>query len=531
MKNKLRLSALVLVFAMLLAACGNNGQVSNNTSNLPKGEVEYPIETDDAVSVWMTLDPSVSATVATANELPFIKELQERTGIKMEITHPAANQAAEKFNIMMASGQFPDICIYYIGSTPEGPSGLMDGGYVHELTEDFMKDYSPNMYKLLTSNEDLAKAVRTSDGRYFGFPSFSNSDSISSAVGLMMRKDWLDELNLEVPETLDDWHTVLTAFKDKKGATAPLTFLKYDLLNRASTFVGAFGIGYGLYVDDNGKVQYGLVKDEFKQFLEMFSQWYKEGLVDSNFVSQDYDTLKSKMLTGKSGATVGWCGDLLGGLIDAKPDEKYDLVAAPYPTLKKGDICEFGQKSDLYSMPSVWISGTSENKELAARLLDYAYTDEGSLLFNYGIEGKTYEVVDGTPKFTDYVVNNSDGLGVTEVLGQYTQLTYGGFPFKMDVNASLQRYSLDQQKDALLKWSNTNALNHKVKGTLGDEAQSIVSNYLTDINIYVDEATSQFMMGIKPLSEFDSFVETIKSMHIDEVIAAYQKAYDEYAKQ
>ena len=95
--------------------------------------------------------------------------------------------------------------------------------------------------------------------------------------GPIVRKDWLDELGLSMPETIDEWHNVLTQFKEKKGAAAPLAY--HDNMLRNGDFIGAYGIKMDFFIE-NGKVVYGPYDKRYKDFLTTFAQWYKEGLID-----------------------------------------------------------------------------------------------------------------------------------------------------------------------------------------------------------------------------------------------------------
>ena len=102
-----------------------------------------------------------------------------------------------------------------------------------------------------------------------------------------MRADWLEELNMDVPETIDDWHEMLVAFRDEMGADVPLILPKSGRSGN-SIFVSAFGVGSGFYQVD-GKVQFGPIQDGFKEYLTLMNQWYNEGLLDPDFAATSSD--------------------------------------------------------------------------------------------------------------------------------------------------------------------------------------------------------------------------------------------------
>lgn len=128
----------------------------------------------------------------------------------------------QEFNLVLASNDLPDVWMNNWLNFPGGPKRAIDQGYILRLN-DIIDKYAPNFKKVLQENPQIAKDIRTDEGDYYAFP-FIRSEFDKTYVGPIIRKDWLDELGLPVPETIDEWYTVLKAFKEKKNAAAPLTF-------------------------------------------------------------------------------------------------------------------------------------------------------------------------------------------------------------------------------------------------------------------------------------------------------------------
>lgn len=529
--SKKRVLSMVLALAMTvgLTACKSEKNGNQGGSNLPAGEVSYPIKEAEGMKLtyWKDLDADVSKVAVTENDTEFYKYLEEGTGIEVEFIHPPAGQAAEKFNLMLTSGDLPDIFQYNLSKTAEGAETLVKNGYVYPLTEDFLKNYMPNYWKRLQEDEELRKSVRLNDGTYYAVSSWRESDSMTTYAGPMIRQDWLEDLGLDMPETIDDWYVTLKAFKEKKGATAPFTVTStYAFVN--GVFTGAYGTNLDFYVKD-GKITHGVYDKSLKDFVVTMNKWYNEGLIDKDFPSINNEQLNTKMLTGKSGATYGMIGSGMGALLAAAPDETYKLAAAPYPALKKGGVSEFGQKSARYNEPCFMISATSPNKELAARFLDYGFTEEGHMLYNFGREGVSYEMVDGIPTFTELITNNPEGISSALALSKYAHCTYMG-AYEMDERFFKQQYAYQEQKDAIDVWKNTNAKDHFIVdyNAATAEEQSEIAKYLTDINIHISENVTKFIAGIRPISEWDKFIEEVKGLNIDKVLELKQNAYDRY---
>ena len=129
-----------------------------------------------------------------------------------------------------------------------------------------MDSSAPNLKKLIEQKPDLEKQLTTDKGDYYVMPALSY-DTYTNFGGLFLRKDWLEDLNMAVPETIDEWETVLTAFKDQKGATAPLSYIKeYLSMAENNTWHNAFGTGRSFYLD-NGTVKYAPAEQGYNCLL------------------------------------------------------------------------------------------------------------------------------------------------------------------------------------------------------------------------------------------------------------------------
>lgn len=529
-----RIFAIVISLCLIvvtLAGCGNAREKGGNQSAMEKGKIEYPIETTETLTIWKPLDSSISTLYTSENELEFTKKLYEETGIKVEYIHPPVGQEVEKFNLMIASGELPDIIEMSLSTTTEGADGLLSGGYVMEFSEDFLKNYAPNYWETLCNNDGMKKMATSTSGKFYGFSPLRETDDMTVFIGPMVREDYLKKAGLEIPETIDDWHTMLTKFKEM-GIENPLSLLGTRGVFNYGLFAGAYGTPLDFYTD-NGVVKYGPMEKGFKDFVITMRKWYEEGLLDQNFVSTRQDELDRKVLNGETGATFGYVGSGMGKWLSAKDgDSQFKLIGVPYPSLKKGEVSPYGQKDLRFYEPKYWISGTCKNPELAARFLDYGYTEKGRMLYNFGIEGVSYEMKDGEPIFTDVVLNNPDGLTSTQALAIYAHSTSTG-PYEMDKRFFFQQYAYKEQAEAIKAWAKTDAANHKAYGNLmlDEKEKPELGVIMTDINSHVYEYLAKYIMGKKDLSNYDTeFVERMKELNIDRAIELMQIGCDRFEK-
>jgi putative aldouronate transport system substrate-binding protein len=482
------------------------------------------------LSYWAELNGNAGSVRPSFQDVPFFQEWQQRLGVQLKFIQPPANQAKEALNVLLASGDLPDMMEYEWNQFPGGPVKAINDGYIIRLNE-LIDKYAPNLKKYLSEHPEIDKQIKTDDGSYYVFPFIRGDDLLRTYQGPIIRKDWLDELGLQTPATMDEWYMVLKAFKEKKGVEAPLTFLGVPntLFGiESGGFVGAFGVKKGFYLDQ-GQVKFGPIEEGYKQFLATFRRWYAEGLIDKNIATVDTKTMDSNMISGRSGATIWNAGAGIGKwqpIVQAK-DKKALFEPVPYPVLKKGERPKFGQRSYAYEgTGGVAISSNSKHAEEAAKLLDYGYGPEGHMLFNFGIEGISYSMKEGYPKYTDLILNNPDKLAPAQALAMYSRASYFG-PFVQDIRYMEQFYTLPQQKKAVQLWSNTDADKNMMPQVPKTELESAeLSSIMNDVTMLVDEMSLKIILGVEPVDAFDAYVSQIKSLKIGRAIQIQEQALE-----
>lgn len=491
----------------------------------------YPVSSSETLTYWCELNQNVSANFASLGDTPFAKEWEKETGIKLEFQHPPANQGNEQFSLLLADGNLPDLMEYAWMNYPGGPEKAITDGNILALN-DIFDQYCPNIKKYLEENPDIDKMIKTDEGHYYVFPFIRGDKKLCNTIGPMIRKDWLDELNLEVPETIDEWETVLKAFRDQKGASAPFSW-EYTMgaLTDWNPFMLAYGVTRSFYLADDGTVRFGATEQGYKDYLTLFNRWYAEGLLDPDLATLALDQVSAKITSGDAGASLGWAGSRMGTWINAaiQTDPGFMLAAAPYPTLEKGDYPEFGQIDNQYpNQGCVAITKSCKNVELAARLMDYAYSEEGHMLFNFGIEGESYTMIDGYPTYTDMILNNPDGWSVAQSLSAYVRGNYNG-PFVQDIRYLEQYYTIETQKVSNQIWGETNGEKHKIPPITptADESREY-STIMNEINTYRDEMTLKFIFGTESLDNFDNYVKTIENMGLARALEIQNLAMERY---
>ena len=355
------------------------------------------------------------------------------------------------------------------------------------------------------------------------------------AWGLAIRQDWLDELGLKTPVTYDDLHDVLKAFKEQKGATKPFS-IDASGVPGYNSFTGGLGFYVALpggicatneyFYQVDGKVKYGPIEPGYKEYLTMMAQWYQEGLVDPDFLSvKNFNDLTSIMSSGKTGVAV--LPKPMFAMLKANSSEpNFRMVALANPVKNPGDkIHIVNANSWTFPGDGIAISTACENPDLAAQYLNMWYTDEGTTLLNYGIEGETYNMVDGKPQPTELITKNPDGLSLIDALCKYCVFQ---FAFRSDYSRQYFGIS-DDQMNAHKAWlSNADSAYNMPSTSLTGSEASTYAEVMNDINTYVQETTVKMIMGLTPLTDYDKMIQTIENMEIDKAIEVKQAALDRY---
>ena len=548
-----KITALICIFALLcimIAGCvsdndndipvadnqggGNANAGTSTTTPAPANEPEepeegaigtFPIPGDHSLVYWVGLNSNVSANFTGLNETPFGQALIEQTGVNVEFLHPPAGQETEQFNLIIASMDFPDIMeINWLNDYHGGPERAISDGVIHRLN-DIIDRYAPNTKNFLENlRPDLGRLVITDESSYFVFPFLRESEPLRVFTGSFMRADWLNDLNMDPPETLDEWEDILTAFRDEKGAIAPFAYQWWQRGN--CPVASAYGIRIGFFINDAGNVSYGYVEDAYLDYVTRMNRWFRDGLLDPDFGTTPGDVWIARITGGDTGAALGNIGAGIGVLMNAMADDPvFDLVPVQTPVLQRGQQPRLGHMDAAFSGGhSAAITTGAQNVEVAARFLDFGFSEQGYRLYNFGVEGVSYNMVDGFHQYTDLIMENPNGWPIGQAIASVARASYGG-PFVQSEDYVWQFFRLQRQRDALDLWSRADSERFVLPPiTLLPDEASRIAMVLGELGTYVEEMHLRFVFGEEPLDNFDNFRDTIYRFGLQEVLDIYTEA-------
>jgi putative aldouronate transport system substrate-binding protein len=493
--------------------------------------VSYPIDTDETLELMATFPDTLFSSYPNGlADCQIYQVAEEQTGVKMTYNSLSTNSSSEQFNVIIASGSYPDLIGWGLDIANGDDAAVEDDIYL-DLSE-YVAKYAPNYYNLLSSDEELLQTALTDSGYLTSFYTLRTEQALEKA-GLVIRTDLLEKLGLDKPYTVDEFETVLAAFKDE-GLEQPLVMLAPGAI-QDNWLSGAFDVpafcnNFPLsvvptYVVD-GEVKFGPLEDGFKDYLTLIHDWFEKGYISADFVSKNSNwngpDYSNAITNGEAGIFYADQGNI-SGYIAASEVEGFDLEATYDMHADSDSVNHFAEYQNKAASNGFHITSNCSNIELACQWGDWWYSDEASLLANYGVEGVSFEYVDGVPKFTETVTEAPEGQ--RDALLIYA--SNGTISCVIDNNAISSGY--DQvDVDAPAIWDTGMDDAYVIPDTvvLSADEETEANGIYSDIETTCMEYIAKFINGDKSLDEYDSFVETLESMNIQGYLDIYQEAYD-----
>lgn len=502
-----------------------------------------PIVTDGSVKLtfYMAMESGSEQKMTTYDEHPAILTLEERTGVDITFIHPPAGDDGTYFNMIVASGEYPDVWIttgfkdYYPGGVPQA---IEDG--ILANTNDLIDQYG-DYYLQEVAKWDAAtvKNMKTDEG-YWRLGAANQRVPVldQQHSGLVMRKDWLEEWGLEVPTTLDEMTEVLRKFKEN-GVEVPFAMQQFDswYYGSSNMLSAAFGVmSDGFQLNDDGKtVTYSRLDPGYKDYLSYLNSWMNEGLIDRDYVNRVEEDARKLVANGKSG--MCWIGNWTTKELTALgkvEDPEFELIGIS--SLKPNDnpefINEFGDPIVNGTSGQSWaISATSPYQKEAMKVLDYLYSHEGIELMVFGPEEWEGNVIhttndDGTRVFSDYMLNNPK-LEYNTIRYQYTIQSLSS-EYCSDMEA--QQYNAPINAQCWEAWTKDLTNRRRIPSPISMTAEESTTyvNTMNTIKTFILEKINKIICGDEPIDNWEGYVEQLHTYGIDTCVEIQQAAFDRY---
>ncbi len=561
-----KLLALLLSAAMMLTlavSCGDDAPSSSNSNTsgssseeetiTPLTEITLPIVEDPITCTnWMVW----SNDYRTIEEIDAYNKLAEVTNVYMDYTTVPGTAATEKFGLLLASGDYPYILDANMGSQyiayPGGDDAGISDGIWRDLT-DLIPIYCPNYMQYVNVTDDVRRQITTDEGRYAAMYMLRcRYDSIEDQtvviepepawMGLAIRQDWLDALNLEVPVTVDDLYNVLTAFKNAGYGT--LGMAGNGIVGNTTPYlISAWGITNEFYVEEDGTtVGYGPVTDAYRDYCSTMNKWYEEGLIYQDFMS---NTIVNDSTTLWANGTIGvytaaWVS-IHGNFYETGRTDNEDFWLTPMVNIvmNEGDTAKVTYQSDTAIAP-MYITTTCPDEYVPYVLqwADYRYTWDGMLLGDLGVEGVSYEVDPSSEYyyvFTDAVMNHNEGGAIISPITARRLYNLDNFHglYNWEIMWNMYRQAgQGHYLEGYETWAQeTDDIMIPLRVSFTTDEGLEYNNLYVDCKSYVEENTVQFIAGTLDIDDdavWENFISGLESMNYQRCLELKQTAYTRY---
>lgn len=536
-KNVNRLAAMGLTAAMVLGvtACGGSGETA---------EV-------DTTQTNFKIFAGISALSPDNSEKPIVQQLNEAMGVTIEWNCVSGDTLTEKKNLVLNAGSdLPDALMAASLTDSElitgGASGLLIPleSYINEET-------MPNLCKIIEKRPNLLASCTMPDGHIYGLPGisemgFEHSDGNTYYIGAIpqftaINTAWLEAVNMEMPTTVDELHDVLVAFKENDvngngDATdeIPMSFIFPESNGAWCAGMGTFLAPFGCtdYTMDHkaikdGKVYYQAASDEYKNAIAYYHDWFTEGLIDIEIFSQDSSQYiaKGNGDDARLGVFVWW---EIPEVVGAERAEDYAYL----PILDGPDGTHHVNLNEMGTTGHDSFSVTKEckNPELLLKWVDQRYDPIISMQCIYGPIGTYWtdepdengcyslrELAEG--ETAGELKSKNEWIGPSEQLAE----DYGTYYYMED----RAQERLDDLKNFWFQYVDSTEYYPSVVYT--EEEIETINDKLSDIKSMTEERVSHWLRDGGIEDEWDQYLSDLDNMGLQDVIGAWQAAYDRYA--
>lgn len=495
-----------------------------------KYAVSLPLSEDGAtVSMYLLLPPFITAMVDSPSDLAVLHALGERTGLTLDITAGNYLDGSTVINLMIATGSYCDV-INHIDLYASGLDAAVENEVVIDLSDYILNDMPNLMASLTAYDDDVIKQMTTASGYIAYFPQIHAEPYVDNFT-IGVQANLMEELGIAEPATFEELHDLLAAVNQAYGLQYGMRSDGFDqaLLCGYNITTGQVGLE-GLRVVD-GEVQFSGITDEMYRYIAMIQQWYSEGLIFNDFISYE-DFEQTNMVAA---GTLFGNGNVNAQTINEANANGISVKALHFVTPSSGEALKIRGSGEIIRTPSWSVSTQCDEETLGyiISLVEYLYSDEGTILFNYGIEDEAYILdANGEPQWSDLIMNYEGGtttaamIYATATPSEYLPGIYDDAKF----NFSYTDVMLEA--DDIINHSSTGEYDYPIgaDNRISAEDTLTAANLASDISTYVSETVLSWIHGGTELNEFtwQTYKDNCFAMGLQDVLDIYQAGYDAF---
>ncbi|WP_342562095.1 hypothetical protein NST84_21010 [Paenibacillus sp. FSL R7-0345] len=525
MKKTGALLSVAVLLTGMLAGCGPVKKEGGSTAEatLKDGKYDPPI----TLTIAKQQDENAGKYIngESLNDNVLTRWGVEKLGIRIETTLLGGDAAQYNTKLRLAltgSEKLPDVLPVYDTSLE---NDLIQSGLVKDITEDINK-YMPERLKEIYKEYPTAFNPVIQDGKVYGMPIAPN---LTEGEVMLVRQDWLDNLGLKAPTTIDEFEQVIAAFTNDdpdgngKQDTYGFDFSGKDSYNTGwvSDSVMIFSAYTGKHLpgqwyNEDGKLTYGSVADGTKDALAKLRDWYSKGYLNKELATQGAWDALADFTEGKAGIIIGrpW---LYGSVKDVETNVQGAKISA-YPTISgvSGDkTYQSGQQNDGVFMFNKDFNNMEAFFLYYDKLYDAAF---GTGDFKYGYaQGYDYDIVNGEvvfdPKAFNTPLDAVQGVGKMAFTKNTPSVDGPGKSFydlaqgvKADTGVLMRSAANDPTTSAgyVISYENRDVL---LPNAFNGPPTKTMQTSWEQLNTMEKETFTKIIYSKEPLESYDTFVK------------------------
>ena len=543
-------AALSACMVASFAGCGNKVEINDGTFRpVDASELEFPLKETTTLTGMISYPAN---TESDPNKRTIFKRLQEQTNVEIKWTAIQGDQWADKITLNMSDPNKLTDFVFTAGFSDSNLLKYADYGAIIPL-EEYIDAYMPNLKSVFDKYPEYRTMCTDVNGHIWSLPWIEQLGSEKTAiqtVGNMsfINKKWLDFLNLEIPETVDEFEQVLIAFRDHAselqeefgidGSIIPMSCIVNNGDQDPAILINGFGEGYGdadkdrhIAVTDDKKVICSATQEGYKKGIQWLHKLYEQKLIDPEAFTQEWSTYVSKGKSGRYGVCFSW--DV------ANIDNLKDWVPLPVLTADTTNLTP--QNSSFtsgFDRGRCVVTSVSKNPALVCAWLDQMYAPLQSPQNNWGTYGEDDEFdifemgenEDGEPMLKHAPLGDASPVEVREaeavggplaILDEY----YGKYVTCPDD----AQYRLDWIKDYFTPDMHTKYVYPNV--FMSREDTETLSNLQADIQKTINAKKSDWIMNGFDDADWDKYLKSLDAYGLNEYLELFQKYLDAYNAQ
>lgn len=522
-----KLFALLLALVLVLSAVG----LADESTWL----------TDEKITLDVFLQ--TPGSVVDYNENEFTRYLEELTNVHLnwvEVDFGGSDDDnVTKLNIMLASGDYPDILLQNSFKKNTLYQAGLDGVLIP--LNDLIEEYAPNLSAIFAQRPDIKAQWTAPDGNIYGLGYITEYFHGEANNRVWVYEPWLEQLGIEAPQTVDEYYDFLVAVKNNdlngNGIADEIPLLTMDTSTKVwliSQWI--FFDGSNLMVDGE-EIKFVSDTEEYRDALRYIKRLYEEGLIPADVFTSD-STQFSATINSDEWKVGSYAAFSMNDFLDKDTDEceGHNLISLA-PLEGPTGIRQIPKGRFDFSPNEFAITSACEHPEIAIAWIDWMFDEENSYRANYGPK------LDGPSETEKGYYTYGDGLyytnGISSTSPYWRPNVVWGLGFVTCFYMPITEANKTARMDGTFGWTEaklagSSALYDPYKVTdyvpnffMSAEGTQEIAEYEAIIKSIVEKNFAAFVTGTKDIeNDWEAYKEELNNAGLKAYLEIYQNEYD-----